>query len=113
MDRQLDLGRSLQIWLNLQNGVNALFDSTSTPQNLGTQVHMLSALMVRVQMIVGQRMMAAACVQTNRVYLPCNSAHSCAYRLMEVLVMVCICHRWLALSCSSMPELDVQESMSC
>lgn len=39
VDRQLDLGRSLQIWLNLQNGVNALFDSTSTPQNLGTQVH--------------------------------------------------------------------------
>lgn len=38
VDRQLDLGRSLQIWLNMQNGVNALFDSTSTPQNLGTQV---------------------------------------------------------------------------
>ena len=38
MDRQLDLGRSLQVWLNLQNGVNALFDSTSTTQNLGTQV---------------------------------------------------------------------------
>ena len=38
VDRQLDLGRSLQVWLNLQNGVNALFDSTSTSQNLGTQV---------------------------------------------------------------------------
>lgn len=38
VDRQLDLGRSLQVWLSLQNGVNALFDSTSTSQNLGTQV---------------------------------------------------------------------------
>lgn len=49
VDRQLDLGRSLQIWLNLQNGVNALFDSTSTPHNLGTQVHMPSGFLVRVQ----------------------------------------------------------------
>ncbi|KAL3142271.1 hypothetical protein ABBQ38_002614 [Trebouxia sp. C0009 RCD-2024] len=39
VDRQLDLGRSLQVWLNLQNGVNALFDSTSTSQNLGTQIY--------------------------------------------------------------------------
>ena len=113
MDRQLDLGRSLQIWLNLQNGVNALFDSTSTPQNLGTQVHLLSALMVRIQNECRATHDGFCLCAINRVYLPCNSAHSCAYRLMEVLVMVCICHRWLALSCSSMPELDVQESMSC
>lgn len=37
-DKQADLGRSLATWLKLQNSVNALFDSTSTSQNMGTQV---------------------------------------------------------------------------